>query len=86
METDNPSPSKNAENVQGILNKEIECEIQYPMWIGRRKLRRKITQNYKNCTMLDIENQISNQLLVTAEKFKEIYLINLHSNFHKKFP
>ena len=67
METDDRSEdvTENAENFEKLSGK-----LDYSLWVGRRKLKRKINEQYKNCTWIDVENQITAQLLATEQKLK----------------
>lgn len=58
----------------------IECKVQHVLWVGRRKIKRKIINQYKNCRPIDIESQITNILLSTAEKYQERYYIIIRLN------
>ena len=59
------------ERVLEVPNGTIECRVQHVLWVGRRKIKRKIINQYKNCRPIDVESQITNVLLSTAEKYQE---------------
>ena len=59
------------ERVLEVPNGTIECRVQHVLWVGRRKIKRKIINQYKNCRPIDVESQITNILLSTAEKYQE---------------
>lgn len=67
METDDRTEdfSENAGKFEKISGK-----LEYSLWVGRRKFKRKINEQYKNCTWIDVENQITAQLLATEQKLK----------------
>ena len=52
----------------------IECKVQHVLWVGRRKIKRKMINQYKNCRPIDVESQITNILLSTAEKYQESFI------------
>ena len=70
------------ERVLEVPTGTIECRVQHVLWVGRRKLKRKIINQYKNCCLIDVETQITNILLSTAEKYQErfiSYIKNTHN-------
>ena len=60
-----------------IPNNLIECKVKHVLWVGRRKIKRKILNQYKNCHPIDVEMQITNNLLSTAEKYQKLVLSSL---------
>lgn len=73
MKTDQPNETEDRtkESVPLGYRGRTECSVSHVLWVGRRKIKRKINSQYKNCSWIDVENQITNQLLATAEKYKE---------------
>jgi len=49
----------------------LSGKLDYPLWVGRRKLKRKINEKFKNCSWLDVENQITNELLGSITKLDQ---------------
>ena len=61
METEDSSESI-------VPEKRLRGHLTHSLWVGRRKHKRQIMAKFKECAWIDIENQITAQLLAEAEK------------------